>query len=235
MRYRKVCYFHFSIFPRAPLGSGTSNQVDPGCGIKGPWYPDIMCEENCQLLNSIRRYCNTIVGSSSAICMFFHEFYQFSSGDLISQCCAQTTSSPTYVLRVHTSVPNISLSHPITPLGLGTSRPPCGRFGFIPNHGLTWRPCHSQKQGVWSMPKRYVGHLGRGSTSGAYSGPSRTYAPFAATMSVRIFGHFLPFPIFLAPRPLCPAPPCMPDAWTNGPYMVCSLCTLIPMSHTPRG
>ena len=54
-------------------------------------------------------------------------------------------------------------------------------------------------------------------------------------MSVRFFGHFLPFPIFSARRALCSAPPCTPDAWTNGPHMVCSLCTLVPMIHTPRG
>ena len=54
-------------------------------------------------------------------------------------------------------------------------------------------------------------------------------------MSERIFGHFLPFPIFLARRALCSALPCTPDAWTNGPHMVCSLCTLVHMTHTPRG
>ena len=54
-------------------------------------------------------------------------------------------------------------------------------------------------------------------------------------MSVRIFGHFLPFPIFLARRALCSAPPCTPDACTNGPHMVCSFCTLVSMAHTACG
>ena len=43
-------------------------------------------------------------------------------------------------------------------------------------------------------------------TSRAHPGPSQTCAPFAPTMSVRIFGHFLPFPIFLAQRAICSAP-----------------------------
>ena len=47
--------------------------------------------------------------------------------------------------------------------------------------------------------------------------------------------HFLPFCIFLARRALCMAPLCTPDTWTNGPHMVCSLCTSVPMTHTPRG
>ena len=54
-------------------------------------------------------------------------------------------------------------------------------------------------------------------------------------MSVRIFGHFLPFPILLARRALCSAPLCTPDAWTNKPHMVCRLCILVPMTHTPEG
>ena len=31
------------------------------------------------------------------------------------------------------------------------------------------------------------------------------------------------------------SPPCRVDAWTNGPPMVCSLCTLVFMTRTPRG
>ena len=92
-----------------------------------------------------------------------------------------------------------------------------------------------KSRGVWATPKRYVGRIGLDTNSRAHPGPSQTCAPFAPTMSVRIFGHFLPFPIILARRALCSAPPCTPDAWTNGPHMVCSLCTLVPMTHTPRG
>ena len=69
----------------------------------------------------------------------------------------------------------------------------------------------------------------------AHSGPSRACASFAPTMSVRIFGHFEQFPTFFARRALCPAHPCTPDAWTNGPYMTWVLCILVPVVHTPRG
>ena len=96
-------------------------------------------------------------------------------------------------------------------------------------------PAIPKSRGVWSTPKRYVGHVALGPNSRAQPGPSRTCAAFAPTMSVRIFGHFLPFPIFLAQRALCSAPRCTPDAWTNGPHLVCSLCTSVPMTHTPRG
>ena len=89
--------------------------------------------------------------------------------------------------------------------------------------------------GFSRRPKRCVGHIELGFNSRAYPGPSRTCAPFAPIMSVRIFGHFLPFSIFLARHALCSAPPCTPDAWTNEPHMVCSLCTLVPLTHTPRG
>ena len=96
-------------------------------------------------------------------------------------------------------------------------------------------PAFPQSRGVWATAKRYVGHIGLDTNSRAHRGPSRTCALFAPTMSVRIFGHFLPFSIFLARRALCSAPPCTPDAWTNRPHMVCSSCTLVPMSHTALG
>ena len=60
---------------------------------------------------------------------------------------------------------------------------------------------------VWSTAQRYVGHKGLESTFRAYSGPSQTPATFAPTMSVRIFGCFWPFSIFLTQRAVCSAPP----------------------------
>ena len=66
-------------------------------GIKGPWYRNIVCEGNYRLLNSSRRYCNIFVGISNPFFMFLHQFYHFqavmmSSGDLVSQRCAQLPS-----------------------------------------------------------------------------------------------------------------------------------------------
>ena len=69
----------------------------------------------------------------------------------------------------------------------------------------------------------------------AHSGPSRACAPFAPTMSVRIFGHTEQFSTFSARRAPCSANSCTPDSWTNGPYMTWVLWTLVPMVHTPRG
>ena len=69
----------------------------------------------------------------------------------------------------------------------------------------------------------------------AHPGQNWTCAPFAPTMSVRNFGRFLPFSILLPRRELCSAPPCKPDTWTKVPNMVCSLCILVLMTHTPRG
>ena len=62
-------------------------QLDPKRGIEDPWYLDIVCEGNCQLLNSTGRCCNIIVGISSPFCVFFHQLYHFwdvmmSSGSL---------------------------------------------------------------------------------------------------------------------------------------------------------
>ena len=96
-------------------------------------------------------------------------------------------------------------------------------------------PAIPKSTGVLATSKRYVGHIGLDTNSGTHPGPSRTCAPFAPTMSVRSLGHFLPFPIFLARRILWSVPWCTPESWTNGPRMVCSLCTLVPMTHTPRG
>ena len=36
-----------------------------------------MCEGNCRLLNSSRRYCNIFVGASSSFFKFFHQLYHF--------------------------------------------------------------------------------------------------------------------------------------------------------------
>ena len=70
-------------------------------------------------------------------------------------------------------------------------------------------------EGYWAKPERYVGHMGLDTHSGAHSGPRRTCAPFAATLSVRIFGHFSSFSIFLVRPALCSDPPCSPDALTH--------------------
>ena len=59
--------------------------------------------------------------------------------------------------------------------------------------------------------------------------------PICPTMSVPIFGHFLPFSIFLARRAPCSAPPYTLEAGTNGLYMVCGLCILVTMTHIPHG
>ena len=69
----------------------------------------------------------------------------------------------------------------------------------------------------------------------AHSDPSRACAPFAPTMSVRIFGHFEQFSTFSARSAPCSATWCTLDSWTNGPYMTWLLWTLVPMVHTPRG
>ena len=53
-------------------------------------------------------------------------------------------------------------------------------------------------------------------------------------LSVRIFGHFLPFSVFLARRAPCSAFPCTPVACTNGLYMVCCLCRLLPVTRIPH-
>ena len=110
-----------------------------------------------------------------------------------------------------------------------------GNLGQLHITGSLEGPAIPESRGVWATPKRYDGHTGNYTNSEPHPGPSRTCAPFAPNMSVPIFGHFLPFPIFLARRALCSAPLCTPDAWTNGPYMVCSLCTSVPISHRPRG
>ena len=101
----------------------------------------------------------------STFACFFRQFCCFlpvmmSSGDRVSQRCAQLTSEPKSVLGVHTSVPNISWTRRTTPLGLGIPWPPCWQFGTIPNHGLTWRPCHSRNpRGLGDAQKICLTHM----------------------------------------------------------------------------
>ena len=126
-------------------------QVEPVCEIGGHWCRVIVFRGIGRLLNPCRRYYNIFVHFSRHFCVFFRRFCCFlpvmmSSGDRVSQRSAQLTSRPKYVMRVHTSGPNISWTRGITLLGLGILWPPCWRFGTIPNHGLTWRPCHSQNR-----------------------------------------------------------------------------------------
>ena len=110
-----------------------------------------------------------------------------------------------------------------------------GDLGQCQIVGSLGDPAIFKSRGVSSTLKRYVGHRGLGSNSVAHPGPSLTSAPFAPTMSVRIFGHFLPCPVFLARRALCSAHRGTPDACKNGQHMVCNLCTLVPMTHRPGG
>ena len=77
--------------------------------------------------------------------------------------------------------------------------------------------------------------MGVKSKVGTYSGPSRTRATFVPALSVLIFGYFWPSCIILTGRAPCSVPSCTPDAWTNGPFMVCGLCILVPTAHMPRG
>ena len=108
---------------------------------------------------------------------------------------------------------NISGSQPMAPLGRSTPRPPCGNLGESQIMGGLGDPAVPKSRGVRSTPKRYFGHIALGSNSGAHPGPSRTRAPFAPTMSVRIFDHFLQFLKFFAP--LNVQPPCVRR--THGP------------------
>ena len=146
--------------------------------------------------------------------------------DTMTQVCYESTyfSAPHIV-----DLPNKYL------LGLAHQGHHVGNLGQSQIMGSLGDPAIPKSRGFWATPQRYVGHKILGSSSRAHPGPSRTYAPYASDMSVRIFGHFLPFPIFLARLALRSTPPCMPDAWTNGPHMVCSLCALVPMTQKPRG
>ena len=112
---------------------------------------------------------------------------------------------------------------------------PVGNLGKFQIMGSLGGPEISKFRGSWSTAKRYDGHIGLDTNSGACSGPSQTCTLFALTLSVRIFGHFPPFSIFLARRAPCSAPTCTLVAWSNGPYMVFCFCTLVPMTHIPHG
>ena len=91
-----------------------------------------------------------------------------------------------------------------------------------------------KSRGIWSTPKRYIGHIGLDTHSGAYPKSKSDMYPIYPTMSVRTSGHFLPFSVFLARREPCSAPLCTPVAWTNGRYMLCCFCILVPMTHIPH-
>ena len=158
--------FHFCMCPlgRQRARPSKAPQVEHISGIGGHWCQVIVFRRIGRLLNPSRRYYNIFVRLSRHFWVFFRQYCCFlpvmmSSGDRASQRCAQLTSRSRYVLGVHTSVPDISWTRRITPLGLGIPWPPCWRFGTIPNHWLTWRPCHSQTRGVSATPKRYVGHI----------------------------------------------------------------------------
>ena len=161
-----LAIFHFCMCPlgRQRTRPSKAPQVEHISGIEGHWCQVIVFRRSGRLLNPSRRYPNIFVRLSRHFWVFFRQYCCFlpvmmSSGDRVSQRCAQLTSRPKYVMRLHTSVPNISWTRRITPLGLGIPWPPCWQFGAIPNRGLTWRPCHSQKRRSWATPKRYVGRI----------------------------------------------------------------------------
>ena len=157
-----ICIFQFFHVPGRAAAQVPFHapQVEPEPGMEGPWYWDKLCEGNCQLLNSSRSHI--FVWISSPLFVFFHQFYYFqavmmSSGDLVSQLCAQLRSRLKYALEVQGPGTNVFSIQPTTPPELGTPRPSFGQFGPIQIHELTWRPCHSQIQESWWTPKRYVG------------------------------------------------------------------------------
>ena len=96
-------------------------------------------------------------------------------------------------------------------------------------------PAVPKSRGVRSTPKSYVGHIGVDTNCRTCPEPSRTCTLFAPIMSVHIFGHFVPFSIFLARHAPSLAPPCTPVAWTSGLYSICSLCILVRMTHIQHG
>ena len=52
-------------------------QVEPKGGIQGEGCGDMVCEENCRLLNSGRGKYNIIVGNSGPFFVFFINFTIF--------------------------------------------------------------------------------------------------------------------------------------------------------------
>ena len=165
-------------------------------------------------------YLPTYWGFQVNVKCFSYRFGHFlgvlmSSGDPASPRWTELTPWAQYMMKVYTSAPNISLARPITALGSGPQRHFCGQLWSIQNRGLTCGPHHSQIQGRWVDTRKVCSiQIPEFRT---YLGPSRTSALFAPAMSVRVFGYFRPFFIFLTQGAPCSAPPCTPDAWTSRP------------------
>ena len=132
-------------------------------------------------------------------------------------------------------MPTISWTWPITSLGLGTPRPPCGGLGAVPNHGLTWRPCPSQIQGVLSDAQKICW------THSTWFQLYSTSWSKLGTCSIcphHECAHFWRFPAIsysFGPTLTISSPPVHAGRMHHGQHMVCSLCPSVPMSHTPRG
>ena len=98
----------FFLSSTCPLGEqckypSMAPQVELKREIRGPCCRENAHEANCRLLNTSWRYYNIFVGISSPFFVYFHQFYHFlavmiSSGDLVSQPCAQWTWGLKYVL-----------------------------------------------------------------------------------------------------------------------------------------
>ena len=74
-----------------------SAEVEHICGIGGHWCRVIVFRRIGRLLNPSRRYYNIFVYFSRHLCVFFRQYCRFlpvmmSSGDRVSQRCAQLTS-----------------------------------------------------------------------------------------------------------------------------------------------
>ena len=102
MRWEQgVCFVIFHIF-MCPLGKQRSSpfkapQVEHICGIIGHWCQVIVCKRIGRLLNPSRRYYNIFVRLSRHFWVFFRQYccslpVMMSSGDRVSQRCAQLTS-----------------------------------------------------------------------------------------------------------------------------------------------
>ena len=178
-------------------------QVEPKRGIKVPWCWDIVCEENCRLLNSSRRYYNTFAGISSPFSVFFHHFLPFlGDHDVKWRPCISTLCSINIMAQVCFWRTWFGTQHILDPANHSSwAWHTKAILWAIPANSKSWAHLAAlpfpNLWGAWWTPKKYVGHIGLDANSGACPGPSQTCTPFAPTMSVRIFGQFLPFSIFL--------------------------------------
>ena len=164
----KLCVLQFSIFSCAHLGTSARNlSKRPKWSTYVGWkvigvkslHLERLVDYSIQAKDIIIYFC---AFQGTFVCLLPILPF-FARHDVKWRPCISTLRSIDIMTQVCYEGTHFGAQHILNPANNSSwawiPRPPCWRFGTIPNHGLTWRPCHSQNRRSWATPERYVGHI----------------------------------------------------------------------------